>query len=174
MLTIIAAVAANNVIGNSGTIPWDIPEELALFKQITMGHIIIMGRKTFESIGRELPGRKMFVLSHSPHASTTLSVNPNPCLPDRQALPVRGEGNVTFYTSIQDALDMAKHEQKAFVIGGASVYDQMMSLIDDMHISHIKTSYPGDVSFPAIDPTIWNIAEEHDYPLFTHIRYTRV
>lgn len=144
MLTLIAAVAANNVIGNNGNIPWNIPEELQLFKQITMGHPVIMGRKTFESIGHELPGRQNIVLSHS------------------------GE-----YNSIAKALQEVSGKD-AFVIGGGSVYAQMMSLVDEMRISHIKASYPGDVLFPKIDQKVWNIAETNDYPLFTHIRYTRI
>lgn len=143
MLTIIAAVAANNIIGNKGKIPWEIPEEMQLFKSLTMNHPIIMGRKTFDSIGHELPGRKNIVISSSG-------------------------------TSLQSALATVQNEQKAFVIGGASVYAQMMPLVNEMRISHVKASYPGDVTFPTIDPIIWKIAEEHDHPLFTHIRYIRI
>ncbi|OGY31129.1 MAG: hypothetical protein A3C02_01005 [Candidatus Andersenbacteria bacterium RIFCSPHIGHO2_02_FULL_45_11] len=157
MLTIIAAVAANNVIGNNGKTPWNIPEEIQLFKTLTMGHPVIMGRTTFESIGKPLPGRTTIVLSHTPH--------PNP-------LPIRGEG-IIWHNSIKKALE-ATGGKDAFVIGGASVYAQMMSVADEVRISHVKASHPGDALFPTIDPTIWEIAETHDYPLFTHIRYIRI
>ena len=144
MLTIIAAVAANNVIGNHGRTPWKIPEEMQLFKTLTMGYPVIMGRKTFESIGRELPGRENIVLSHT-----------------------------GAYDSMEKALQKIGGKD-AFVIGGASVYAQMMPLVGEMRISHLKSAFQGDVSFPAIDPKTWKIAEKQDYPLFTHIRYTRV
>ncbi len=157
MLTLIAAVAANNIIGSNNKIPWKIPEEMQLFKTLTMGHPIIMGRKTFDSIGRELPGRQNIVLSHAPH--------PSP-------LPIRGEG-IIWYTSIEKALQEISGKD-AFVIGGASVYAQMMPIVDEMRISHLKASYPGDVLFPEIDQKIWSIAETSDYPLFTHIRYIRI
>ncbi len=157
MLTIIAAVAANNVIGNNEKTPWNIPEETQLFKTLTMGHPVIMGRKTFESIGHELPGRQNIMLSHTPH--------PNP-------LPIRGEG-IIWRTSIEQALE-ATGGKDAFVIGGASVYAQMMSIVDEMRISHLKASYPGDVMFPEIDHSIWKISKQQDSPLFTHIEYTRI
>lgn len=144
MLTIIAAVAANNVIGNKGKIPWHIPEEIQLFKSLTMGHPIIMGRITHESIGRNLPGRENIVLSHT-----------------------------GTYTSIEKTLKKVSGKD-AFVIGGASVYAQMMPMADEMRISHLKSAYDGDVFFPIIDPTVWMIAEKQDFPFFTHIRYTRI
>lgn len=144
MLTIIAAVAANNTIGNNGKIPWKIPEEMKLFKQYTIGYPVIMGRKTFESIGHELPERQNIVLSH--------------------AGP---------YNSIKKALQEIGGKD-AFVIGGASIYAQTMPLVDEMRISHIKASYQGDVMFPVIDPAVWKITAEHDYPLFTHTRYIRI
>lgn len=144
MLTLIAAVSANNVIGNNGAIPWNIPQELQLFKRITTGHPVIMGRNTFESIGHELPGRQNIVLSHN-----------GP------------------YSSIKKAVQEIGGKD-AFVIGGASVYAQMMPLCSEMRISHIKASYKGDTYFPAIDSSVWNIAEQTDFPFFTHIRYTRI
>ena len=144
MLILIAAVAKNNVIGRNGTIPWDIPEERALFKEATMSHAVIMGRKTFDSIGKELPGRKNIVLSHS-----------------------------GLYSSIEKALLVAEGKT-CFVIGGAEVYDQMMPIADEMRISHLKQAFSGDTFFPAIDQTIWQEAEKTEYPEFTHIRYIRI
>ena len=143
MLILIAAVAHNNVIGSNGIIPWDIPEERIVFKNTTMGHPVIMGRKTFESIGKELPGRKNIILSK---AGT--------------------------YSSIKKALQEIGNAD-AFVIGGGHVYDQMMPIADEMRISHLKQAFSGDTLFPAIDPSIWQMAEKTDYPEFTHIRYIR-
>jgi len=159
MLTIIAAVAKNGVIGYNNKTPWNIPEELALFKTITMGHVLIVGRKTYESIGHELVGRRLFVLSRSPH--------PNP-------LPVRGEGNSVFFcSSLEYALEKTKHERSVFVIGGGDVYAQMMPIADEMRISHIQKVYTGDITLPFISPDVWQIKEQINYKLFTHIHYTR-
>ena len=158
MITLLTAIDPNNTIGNHGKTPWDIPEELKLFKKITYGHAVIMGRKTYESIGHALPGRKMFVLSRSPH--------PNP-------LPIRGEGSIIFCTSVQDALEQTKQERSVFVIGGGQVYAQMMPLADELLISHIHQEYSGDVFFLNIDQRIWQEVSRTEYPRFTHIHYIR-
>lgn len=143
MLTIIAAVAQNNVIGNNGTLPWNIPDEMELFKQATMGNAVIMGRKTFDSIGRPLVGRENVVLSHA--------------------------GSIN---SIEKALEQTKGK-RTFVIGGASVYAQMMPLAQEMRISHLHKAFEGDCYFPEIDKNIWQITEQQEFPDFIHITYTR-
>lgn len=153
MITLIAAVAKNGVIGNNNKTPWQIPEELALFKEITMGHTVIMGQKTYESIGHALPGRQMFVLTHSPQPT------PSP--------------DLVFCSSIQDALNKTKSERSVFVAGGGSVYAQMMPLADELRISHINQEYPGDVLFPEIHPNTWKESSRTEYELFTHIHYIR-
>ncbi len=144
MLILIAAVAKNNIIGKNGAIPWDIPEERNLFKRLTMGNPIIMGRKTFESIGHSLPGRKNIILSRS-----------------------------GIYQTIESAL-LAAEGKPCFVIGGGQVYDQMMPIADEMRISHLNQAFSGDTLFPPIDPAIWKEAEKIKYPEFTHIRYIRI
>lgn len=143
-LTLIAAVAQNNVIGNNGAMPWNIPAERKLFKDITIGHPVIMGRKTFESIGKELPGRKNIVLSHT-----------------------------GTYSSIEKALQEIQGKD-AFVIGGGHVYAQMMPIADEMRISHLKQAFSGDTLFPLIDPNTWQVTGKEEYPEFTHIRYIRI
>lgn len=167
-VTIIAAVANNNVIGKNGKIPWDIPEEMELFKQHTMGHALIVGRKTYESIGHALPDREMFVLSHSP-----LLLRPATLFErsgDKEGLG----GEITFCTSIQDALDKTKKERTVFVMGGGDVYAQMMPLVDEMRISHLKEAYEGDCFFPDIDRNTWRISEQQEFPDFIHTTYTRI
>lgn len=154
MLTLIAAVAKNNVIGKDGKTPWDIPEEMALFKQETMGHPVIMGRKTYDSIGRPLPGRRMIVVSHTlrPMSSPELVVCP----------------------SIPEALKELESAQPAFVIGGQQIYAQMMPFADELSISHLKEAYEGDSFFPPIELNTWKEYETKEFPLFIHRRYTRI
>lgn len=164
MITLIAAIDQNNVIGKSGKTPWDIPEELKLFKKTTYGHAIIMGRKTFESIGHELPSRRMFVLSHSPLLS-------------------KERAGVRWCSSISDALEKTKKERTVFVIGGGQVYDQFMPIADELRISHLHQEYSGDVYFPHFalqasrgkpGESVWQELSRIEYPLFTHIHYTRI
>ena len=159
MITLIVAVAQNGVIGNNNKTPWDIPEEMELFKQITYGHALIMGRKTFESIGHVLPGRTMYVLTR----------NAFPSPPSIQGERV----DVVFCSSIQDALEKTKKERTIVVIGGGEVYAEFMPLADEMRISFIHKAYSGDILFPKIDKTIWQEVEKTEYNLFTHIHYTR-
>ena len=133
-----------------------------------------MGRKTFESIGHVLPGREMLVLSHSslPLFKGELEgvqfAQPTP-----PSLPLKRGGSVTFCSSIQDALEKTKKEE-AFVIGGASVYAQMMPFADEMHISHLKEAYEGDSLFPEIDIKLWRIFEQQEFHDFIHTKYTRI
>jgi dihydrofolate reductase len=158
VITLIAAVAKNGVIGTDNKTPWDIPEEMELFKEITSGHAIIVGRKTFESIGHTLPGRRMFVLSHVRQGY------------DGQART--GGGDIVFCSSIEDALEKTKKERTIFVIGGGEVYAEFMPLADEMRISHLHQKYSGDIFFPKIDDTIWKEISRTEYKLFTHIHYT--
>lgn len=153
-IILIAAVAQNNVIGKRGVTPWHIPEELALFKKLTMGHTLLVGKNTYESIGHALPGRAMVILS------TTLS---------SQA----ANGSIVC-RSIPEALERTKNESMLFVIGGAQVYAQMMPLADELAISHLDQAYEGDAVFPPIDQHIWKITETQSFPLFTHNRYVRI
>lgn len=153
-LIIIAAVAKNGIIGLKGKTPWNIPEEMVLFTAATMGHSIIMGRKTYESIGKPLPGRKTIILSR------TLSPLSSPLL--------------TVCGSVPDAIQHIQDNETAFVIGGQQIYAQMMPLVQELLISHLNASYKGDSWFPEIDKTLWKLVKEKKYPLFTHSRYIRI
>ncbi len=134
-MTLIAAVSKNGVIGKEGKLPWSIPEELAHFKQMTVGKTVIMGRKTFESIGGPLPFRKNIVLSRT-----------KPLL-----------NGVMVCHDIDGAL--AEADFDAFVIGGAEIFRQMIWVVDRMLISHIDQDYEGDMVFPRISPD-WKIVGE--------------
>lgn len=130
-IKIIVATAKNGAIGKDNRMPWDLPEDLKYFKEQTMGHAIIMGRKTYDSIGKALPGRKNIVISR------------NECL----ELP-----NVTIYNSLESAL--AK-EKDAFIMGGAEIYEQALPLVDYLYITHIDAEIEADRYFPSIDKAQW-------------------
>jgi dihydrofolate reductase len=125
----IAAMAENRVIGNKGKLPWHFSEDLKRFKKLTMGSTIVMGRKTFDSIGgKPLSGRENFVLSRG---------------------VLRNAQNLKFFRSLDDALASIKTE-KAFIIGGASLYDQTMKSVDGIYLTQIKEKYDGDTYYPEI------------------------
>ena len=124
----IVAVSDNGVIGKNNQLPWHFSADLLRFKEITMGCTLIMGRTTFESIGKPLPGRENFVVSHRPG-------------PEGERL--------RFFTSIDDALTNIKTE-KAFVIGGQSLYEQTLNRIDGIYLTRVKGNYEGDAFYPGI------------------------
>ena len=134
MIHIIVALGENNVIGKDNDIPWQIPADLAHFKALTTGHTIIMGRKTFESIGRILPNRQNIIVS------STLSA-------------VEGAHVVS---SLQDALQIAGDDE-IFVIGGAQLYAEALPLAEQLDITHVHLAPEGDTYFPFVD---WSQYEE--------------
>ena len=152
MVTIIAAMTDQFVIGKGNTLPWHIPDEFKHFKEATRGHPIIMGRKTFESIGRPLPNRQNIVVSSS--------------FPAQEGIEV--------CATIPEALACAKkYNSEPFIIGGGTIYKQALPFTDRMIISRIKKQYPGDVFFPEFDSNDWNIEERKEYPEFEVIVYKR-
>ena len=136
-LSMIAAVARNGVIGDGNKLPWRLPADQAYFKQTTMGHSVIMGRKTFESIGKPLPGRKNIVLTR-----------------DRN---FRADGCIAVH-SPEEALRIAGEEP--FVIGGTEVYNLFWPYADKLYITFIDESFEGDATFPEIDPGEWTLVSE--------------
>lgn len=134
MLALIVAVAKNNVIGNAGGMPWHLPAELAYFKRITTGHPIIMGRKTFESIGRPLPNRRNIVVSRN------------------TALLAPG---CEVVASLPAALSLCVG-QDVFVIGGATLYREALPHAQKLYLTEIDAEVPGDTHFPVIDPAHWH------------------
>lgn len=152
MITIIAAMTKDRVIGYQNSIPWHLPEDLKHFKTVTLGKPIIMGRKTYESIGRPLPKRHNIVVSQ------TLSP---------------GEG-ITVVSSLTEALKYARTlSEHSFVIGGAALYQATMTAADNLYISCIPGHYTGDRHFPEIDPTIWELSEEVPFETFIFKRFER-
>lgn len=141
MLSLIVAVAKNNVIGKDNTLIWHLPDDLKRFKQLTTGKTIIMGRKTFESLGRVLPKRKHIVLCKS----GSLQVD------DERVEVVKDVSELDKY--IQD-------EEEHFVIGGASVYSLLLNKVSKMYITRINEEFEGDAYFPQFDEKEWKIVEQ--------------
>lgn len=149
---VLVAMTEKRVIGREGRIPWHLPEELRLFRDLTVGHTVVMGRRTFESIGRPLPDRRNIVVS------TTLPATPGVivCLTLRKAL---AEG--------------AAHGKKIFIIGGRQVFAEGLPVADLLRISWIREDYPGDVFFPPFDLRQWEEVRSQEYPEFRHVLYGR-
>ena len=140
MLSIIVAVAKNNVIGKDNQLIWHLPEDLKRFKRLTTNHTIIMGRKTFESLGRVLPNRKHVILCND----AKMSVD---------------DENVEILDDISKLKKYKDSEEENFVIGGATIYKLLMPYADKMYVTHIKEEFEGDVYFPEISEKDWKITE---------------
>jgi dihydrofolate reductase len=164
-IVLIAAVAENGVIGASGAMPWRLKSDMARFKALTSGRPVVMGRKTFVSIGRPLPGRTNIVVTRD--------------------LGLRAEGVVATY-SFADAKAIAtgdalrRFATEIAVIGGAEIYAQWMDGADRLEITEVHARPDGDTRFPAIDPTAWeeaarvrNPAGSHDSADFSYVTYRR-
>ncbi|MCC7484367.1 MAG: dihydrofolate reductase [Burkholderiales bacterium] len=133
-LSVIAAVSRNGVIGANGAIPWHLPDELKLFRSITMGHHIIMGRKTWESIGRLLPGRSTVIVSRQP------------------GYRVAG---ATVARSLGEAISACANDPEPFVIGGAELYRAALPLADRLYLTTVEADIGGDAMMPEFDPGEW-------------------
>lgn len=162
MTAIIAAVARNGVIGANGRIPWDIPEDRTHFKELTMGHILVMGRRTYEEIGRPLPGRITIVVSRTlaagaPHA-------------------LKAGTGLLFASSLEEALCLAKEaasEKTVFIAGGGMLYEAALPLADVLYLTEIDAEISGDTFFPAAAfPAAITKAAGSGQPLFIESEVT--
>lgn len=136
MLSIIVAKAKNNIIGKGNQLIWHLPEDLKRFKQLTTGHTIIMGRKTFESLGKVLPERKHIVFSQNPD------------------FKIHDE-NVQVVHSMLEIQEYIENKEENFVIGGAMIYNLLMPYVTKMYVTEIAQDFEGDAFFPRIDTNIW-------------------
>ena len=141
MLSIIVAKAKNNIIGKNNSLVWHLPEDLKHFRKLTTGHTIIMGRKTFESLGRVLPDRKHIIFSQNPD----FKVN---------------DENVEVVHSLLQIQDLIEGEEEAFVIGGAMIYNFLMPYVKKMYVTQINEEFEGDAFFPKIDEKVWKKTSE--------------
>ncbi len=135
---LIVAVAKNGVIGCDGELPWRLPADLAYFKRMTSGHCVIMGRKTYQSIGRPLPKRTNIVVSRDPDFEAT---------------------GCQVVTGVASALRLAEslEEQDVFVIGGAAIYALALPHADSVHLTRVEAEVKGDVYFPELDEGEWEV-----------------
>lgn len=139
------------VIGDRGRLPWKIPEEMRLFMKITAGATVIMGRKTFDSVGI-LKGRKNIVIS--------------------RALGKVDGADVC--NGLMEGIEKARsYKREVFVIGGAEIFAEAIPIADKMYLSYIKKDYPGDAFFPEFDEAEWRVEERRDYREFEQVVYTR-
>jgi dihydrofolate reductase len=144
-LSLIVAMTRAGVIGRDGGLPWQLSADLKRFKALTMGHHIVMGRKTFESLGRPLPGRKMIVIS-------------------RQEPPPAGAGAPFFVHSLAEALRLAAEDAEVFVIGGAEIFAHALPHADRMYVTWVEADVAGDTVFPTMDWSPWREVSSERIP----------
>ena len=160
-LSIIAALSSNNVIGRNNDLPWHLSTDLKRLKALTMGHHMIMGRKTYDSIGRPLPGRTFVVITRDPSFAA--------------------EG-VKIVHSLEDAIQVAAGDDEPFIAGGAQIFEQAIHRADRMYLTRVHAEVEGDTWFPDFDDVSeWQLTdaehfdadEKNDYP-FSFLTYDRV
>lgn len=160
MISMIVAMADNRAIGKDNQLLWHLPDDFKHFKAVTMAKPILMGRKTYQSIGKPLPGRQNIVISKD----QTFAAN-----------------GVAVVNSIEAALDEVETDGEVMVIGGASFYQQMLPLAEKLYVTHVHQSFDADTFFPEIDAEQWRVVdrvehaadEKHAYR-FTFITYQKV
>ncbi|MDO8730880.1 MAG: dihydrofolate reductase [Candidatus Omnitrophota bacterium] len=156
MISLIVAASRNGVIGANNKLPWHLPADLKRFKQLTMGYPILMGRKTFESIGKPLPGRTNIVITR------------------QKGFQCCG---TTVVHSVEEALLICENEKETFVIGGAEIFQQALPLADRIYLTRIEKDFEGDTKLFEIDPAGWKEVSREEFlndPLpHTFITYER-
>jgi dihydrofolate reductase len=154
-IALIAALAQDGTIGSGGRIPWHISDDLKRFKRLTLGHPVIMGRKTYESIGKPLPGRTNIVLTR----------NPDFHVPD----------DVRMFGDLESALDFCLEQrvQTVFIIGGADIYRQSIDRADTLLLTHVHKETSGDARFPEFDRSRWREVSRQEAADHSFVEYTR-
>lgn len=150
-LSIIVAVANNNVIGINNTLPWHLPEDLKRFRALTTGHHIIMGRKTYESLGRLLPGRTTVIVTRNKN--------------------YRVEGALITH-SLESAITLCKDDNEPFLIGGAELYQHGIALANKLFLTKVNINVQGDAFFSEIDTNAWQLSEKKDHISASGLEYS--
>ena len=143
MISLILAIGKNNEIGFENKVPWDLPDDLKRFRDTTRGHTIIMGRKTYESIGRLLPDRKNIIITRN------------------KSYKIEGASVVS---SIEEAIQECEKEGEAFVIGGGEICKLALPYAEKMYLTHVDTILPADSFFPEFNITDWKIISQEFHP----------
>jgi len=151
--SVIVAVAHHGVIGYEGGIPWHLPEDLRYFKQVTFGHTMVMGRKTYESIGRPLPGRRNVVISRQPTYTAA---------------------GVEVVSSLEQALLQKQAGETWFVIGGQALYQAAMPIADKLYLTEVDLAVSGDTFFPAWNRAHWELKQVHSHATDTFSYHFKV
>jgi dihydrofolate reductase len=142
-IAVIVAVAEDNVIGSGNSIPWYCPEDLQYFKRTTLGSPVLMGRKTYQSLKiKPLPGRQNIIVTRDPELTC--------------------EG-CDVVTSVESGVRLVSAEEKLFIIGGADIYRQSLSLAEELYITYVDVKIEGDRFFPEIDMSEWNLVREQTH-----------
>ena len=151
--TIVVAVAENGTIGRDNQLPWKLRSDLQRFKQITMGHALIMGRKTFESIGRVLPGRSTIVLSRA---------------------PTFAHPGVTVASCLEEAIRSLPDTIHAFIVGGSEVYRQAFPMVNRIMLTRVLAKIPGDASFEPWNRQGWKLSDQSRIPQGPHDEWATI
>jgi dihydrofolate reductase len=141
-LSIIVALSENNVVGANNQLPWHLSADLKRLKALTMGHHLIMGRKTYESIGRPLPGRKNVIITRNKN--------------------YKAEGCIVV-TSLKEGLEVAKKDSEAFIFGGGEVFKEALPRVTKIYMTRIHQSFNGDTYFPHLDRREWHEVSREDH-----------
>lgn len=160
MITIIAAVAENNALGKDNGLIWHLPADLKRFKKITEGHYVIMGRKTFESLGKPLPNRTTIIITRNPNYAA--------------------EGCI-IVNSLKEAIIKASPDENPFILGGAEIYKQAIAIADILDLTIVHHNFEADAFFPEIDPSIWKEIERENFKAdeknvydFSFVKYAKI
>lgn len=142
MLSIIVAISENNVIGKDNDLIWHLPRDLKHFKETTIGHYVIQGRKTYESYGKPLPNRTNVIITRDKDYTA--------------------EGCIVVH-SLEEAIKKAENDTEPFIIGGGKIYEQALPLVDRIYITKIHHSFDGDTYFPEINMDEWKLTDKRDF-----------
>lgn len=141
LISLVVAVSSNNVIGKNNQLPWHLPNDLKHFKQLTTGHAVLMGRKTFDSLGKPLPNRRNIVISRS----------------------IKQIEGCEAVASIEEALELCKEEKEIFIIGGAEIFREALPIVNRIELTRIHQNFEGDTFFPKIDQQTWRETKRDDF-----------
>jgi dihydrofolate reductase len=153
-LSLIVAASENNIIGRNGDLPWRLPADLAHFKRLTMGAAILMGRKTYDSIGRPLPGRKSIVLTRD---TAWRAIHDEVLVAESLDMAIEVAIALAAQTEVQNP-------DEVFVIGGGEIYRLALPKADRVYLTRVHITVEGDATFPALDPIEWRLASSEDHP----------
>jgi dihydrofolate reductase len=157
-VTLVVAAGRNRVIGRQGEIPWRLPGEQAMFKALTIGHVLVMGRLTYDSIGRPLPGRRTVVVTRQPDWQPSAGPHPDVHVAD----------------GVEAALALAGSlDPEVFVVGGGEIYAATLPRADAMVVTWVDAEPEGDAYFPEFDHADWTVTSQSDHDGYTVVHYQR-